>query len=327
MSIQFYNPATLASDYFFSKNNYHHAVLSISGNIHTLFLDGSMVSQIINAGNIFATYSNFNKLFIGCRGSDLSYGFTGRIDDFRIYNRTLLQADVSNLFLYSYNPFSAELYFKFDKDFKNYGTRIAVTDATKSGSSPVIGTRAGKSCLTITTNNDYVYFPAFGDSSTTAIPNRFSFCFWIDISGNGTSNEIETMSIADRLFSTTSSMFQGDTSITNTTNVMFGAFIGNNPGWTNLFTSSISNAVNNWYHVTFVMNKTGNCSIYLNGLLKATTSSTPSYQSLSDYYIILGRPGDTATNRPFQNSGMREFMYFSRALTAKEIMQIYTITA
>lgn len=93
MSIQGYNQAGLASGKTFVSGTYHHAVLSISGTTHTLYLDGSMVAQNTNAGNIFAAYSSFNKLNIGCAG-DLSYGFTGKIDDLRLYEKALLQSDV-----------------------------------------------------------------------------------------------------------------------------------------------------------------------------------------------------------------------------------------
>jgi hypothetical protein len=92
-----YNQVTLASGNYFNSGTYHHVVLSISGTTHTLYLDGSMVAQNTNAGNIFAAYSSFNQLKIGCDGS-MQYGFSGKIEDFRIYTRPLLQADVSALY-------------------------------------------------------------------------------------------------------------------------------------------------------------------------------------------------------------------------------------
>ena len=92
-----YNQATLASGKSFNSGAYHHAVLSISGTIHTLYLDGSMVAKNTNAGNIFATYSSFNQLNIGCDGT-MQYGFSGKVEDFRIYQRPLLQSDVSALY-------------------------------------------------------------------------------------------------------------------------------------------------------------------------------------------------------------------------------------
>ena len=59
--------------------------------IYTLYLDGSVISINILDYNIPSTIS---KLLIGCT-ADLSYGYTGYIDDFKIWNRTLPASDIS----------------------------------------------------------------------------------------------------------------------------------------------------------------------------------------------------------------------------------------
>jgi len=95
MSLTGYNPATVST---FTSGTYHHVALSISGTIHTLYLDGSAVAINTNAGNVFSTYTSSRKnLYIGCAG-DLSYGYTGIVDDFKIFNRALPATDISAIY-------------------------------------------------------------------------------------------------------------------------------------------------------------------------------------------------------------------------------------
>lgn len=111
MSLTGYNENSTTISNAFSSGIYRHVALSISGTIHTLYLDGQVVATNTNAGNIFSIYtSEIQNLYIGCAG-DLSYGFTGLIDDFKIFNRTLPLADISAIYIankpfYFYENFS-----------------------------------------------------------------------------------------------------------------------------------------------------------------------------------------------------------------------------
>jgi hypothetical protein len=79
----------------FSSGNYRHVALSISGSTHILYLDGSAVAVKYDADNIFSIYtSTIQNLYIGC-ASDLSYGYTGSIDDFKIWNRALTAYEIN----------------------------------------------------------------------------------------------------------------------------------------------------------------------------------------------------------------------------------------
>jgi hypothetical protein len=103
-SITGYNPATVSTA--LTAGTYRHVALSISGTVHTLYLDGSMVAQNIAAGNVFASYTSaISNVFIGC-ASDLSYGLTGSIDDFKIWNRVLPPTDISAIYYSQYIPFT-----------------------------------------------------------------------------------------------------------------------------------------------------------------------------------------------------------------------------
>ena len=100
-SITGYNPATVPT---LASGTYRHVALSISGTVHTLYLDGSMVAQNLTGGNVFASYTSaIQNLYIGCAG-DLSYGLTGSIDDFKVWNRVLPATDISAIFYANYVP-------------------------------------------------------------------------------------------------------------------------------------------------------------------------------------------------------------------------------
>ena len=94
-SITGYNPATVST---LASGTYRHVALSISGTVHSLYLDGSMVAQTLSGGNVFASYTSaISNLYIGCAG-DLSYGLTGSIDDFKVWNRALPATDISAIY-------------------------------------------------------------------------------------------------------------------------------------------------------------------------------------------------------------------------------------
>lgn len=102
MSLTGYNPSNTISTAF-SSGSYRHVALSISGTTHTLYLDGSAVAVNSNAGNIFSIYNSaIENLYIGCAG-DLSYGYTGIIDDFKIWNRVLSKTEINNICYSGFN--------------------------------------------------------------------------------------------------------------------------------------------------------------------------------------------------------------------------------
>lgn len=126
MSMQAYNSASVST---FSSGIYRHVALTISGSTHTLYLDGSAVAVNTNAGNIFASYpSTINNLYIGC-AADLTYGYTGIIDDFKIFNRALPPSDIKSITNNNVSSFT---------DLTTMGGLVFWLDATVSSS--IVGT-------------------------------------------------------------------------------------------------------------------------------------------------------------------------------------------
>lgn len=88
-------PVTLQSAFISDSNR--HVALTISGSTHTLYLDGTQVGINLSGGNMLTYGSAIPKIYIGCAG-DLSYGFTGIIDDFKIWNRALPLSEISVIY-------------------------------------------------------------------------------------------------------------------------------------------------------------------------------------------------------------------------------------
>lgn len=79
-----------------SMQAWHHAVLSHSGNIFSLYLDTVLVSS--SSLSIINPAGEFN---IGMNHNAMDVGFEGKIDEVVVYNRALSMAEIKQLFLYS----------------------------------------------------------------------------------------------------------------------------------------------------------------------------------------------------------------------------------
>jgi len=121
MSSIAFNPYTYTNG--FQSESFHHVALSISENIHTLYLDGIQVAQNISGGNIFAYSSEITNAIIGA-SKNLSNAFRGNIDDVRVYNYAINSTQVSNLYL----DRNLVNYYKFDTSnsihIPNYATLV-----------------------------------------------------------------------------------------------------------------------------------------------------------------------------------------------------------
>ena len=91
-----YNPVLYNQAYIdtISEGTYHHVALTISGNIHTLYYDGSAVAIYSNSKDLFPSISN---LYIGT-SANLTNGYSGSIQDFKVYNRALSSIDISYIY-------------------------------------------------------------------------------------------------------------------------------------------------------------------------------------------------------------------------------------
>ena len=298
MSLVGYNPATITG---FENGTYHHIALSISGTTHTLYLDGSAVAINSNAGNIFSIYkSAIQNLYIGCAG-DLSYGYTGIIDDFKIWNRALPDTDINAIYLANRVPVinSALFYFPLQNEtpianLGNYtGTYTLAYNATYS-------TISGKTGL----NCQYNALQVAGLS----ISNDYTICFWL------------YSPFYDSTFPFGTS-FGGSW---NNGNLLYLGNI-NSPSlqvrYTDYAMAIVGYELNTWAHFVFVVNSVTNImTIYINNVLAGSINISGNYHNLTTLEFPHYPSGLT-------DSYLRHLCVFNSTLTTAQISEIYTTTS
>lgn len=190
MSLQNVNSYTYTPG--FTQGQYHNAVLCISGNVQSLYLNGVLVGSTTTASNILSYYPTINQILLGCAG-DKSNGFTGYLDDFRIYKYAFNQSQVSSL----YSNRNLIAYYPFDTSFNNVANNIITTG--NNATLAYDATLVGNATISTTTDNYFVGTGALnltntaGTTSTayvnstckfsTYITNQLSISLWFKTTG------------------------------------------------------------------------------------------------------------------------------------------------
>lgn len=190
MSLQNVNSYTYTPG--FTQGQYHNAVLCISGNVQSLYLNGVLVGSTTTASNILSNYPTINQILLGCAG-DKSNGFTGYLDDFRIYKYAFNQSQVSSL----YSNRNLIAYYPFDTSFNNVANNIITTG--NNATLAYDATLVGNATISTTTDNYFVGTGALnltntaGTTSTayvnstckfsTTVTNQLSVSLWFKTTG------------------------------------------------------------------------------------------------------------------------------------------------
>ena len=265
MSIQSYTPYVYSSD--FISGEYHHVTLSISGTIHTLYLDGSAVAINTNAGNVFSTYSTIMNPVIGAQTLTLIQAFQGIIGDVRIYNYPISSDTISSLYLNR----NLVVHYTFDSSVNfmlpNYGTMMY--DASfVGGANTITPGYIGENALTVTNTEgaaatQYVYskpgIPDQVDWNFNAT-NGLTVSFWVNTSGATSGNIMRIFDIP------TTSGIQGLAVDISGNNMIYSGYSGFYMSGSN-FTTSLNGYT---YHVftnsgTLTVQESGNVEYLIIG--------------------------------------------------------------
>ena len=209
---------------------------------------------------------------------------------------------------------SADCYFKFDSDYKNYGTDSTIINCSSFGTTSFT-TLKSRNCVTFN-NNAYIISPSINFLTQST---KFSFCFWIYMPSDN--NVYETISIGNGNFNNNSSIFQGDVH-----DNYFDTYIAIPNYWTNLKGPSYTSK--QWTHICYTILANGssnsNITMYVNGQIYGPSySPNNTLKYLSSYYFIFGRAGDGAS-RYLNGGAISEFLaYQNRILTQTEVLEIY----
>lgn len=176
----------------FKSGDFHHAVLSISGNIHTLYLDGSAV-QVNNSGtDVLTTLGSITQTVIGAN-SIFNQAFRGIIGDVRVYNQAITATQVSNLYmnrnLIAYYPFDTSV----NTLTPNYAT--LQYDASMVGSPNLTPGFVGTSALQIANSNAVgvkatQYVIASPGNQTFDSTNGLTISCWVNFNSSTNTSKI-----------------------------------------------------------------------------------------------------------------------------------------
>jgi hypothetical protein len=308
-----YNPATVSTA--LTSGTYRHVALSISGTVHTLYLDGSMVAQNLSGGNVFASYTSaIPNVYIGC-ASDLSYGLTGSIDDFKIWNRVLPPTDISAIYYANlYNiTLTAHVYLPLISNTLNISTNTTTVSPNGSITFPTIGGKQAAYFINTanpgnnTTNPNYLTFP-FTYSST------FTFSYWVygvpPLAGDHTACVIANSSLTDLVLS--------DYYVSGFTTAAVYVALNSSAAWTN--TPDLSIPSSQWNHIAYTIN--GNVlKFYINGSLSRTVTGNRNMPNNAGSVVLLGK----SISRGFKGY-IRQFLFYTSSLTDSEIQAVYNAT-
>jgi hypothetical protein len=171
----------------FQIGQYHNAVLCISGTIQSLYLDGTLIATQTAASNILTSYSTINQIVMGCAG-DRSCGFSGYLDDFRMYNYALNASQITNLYMNR----NIVIYYPFDSSQNgltpNYAT--LTYDATFIGNTSIdvssTNINIGSGVLSINNTSEVTSYLKCTPEFTPSYTSGLSISLWFKTNGVST---------------------------------------------------------------------------------------------------------------------------------------------
>lgn len=298
-----------------ASSGWHHYAATYDGSIAKLYVDGVVVGSLATSGNI--AYSG-TPLNIG-RYDGGSYTFNGDIDDVRLYNRALTQAEVQQ----QYQSYDSQINLNTSPSAVQNNINAGLTgswpfngnakDTTPFGRN---GTLFGNTTLAANRYGEASRAYAFdgsGDyidmgSGTLSGSNDFSMAAWV----KSTQLTAYSGAIASGVSAGAQSAYIGTVAgaQVGTSNSLGGGFYGFNIG-------SGLGVINQWAHVALTYGS-GSVKLYINGTLTNTATYTP---SLSPGVLRVGRIG-TDTIYDFKGS-IDDVRLYNRVLSAVEVQALY----
>jgi hypothetical protein len=298
----------------------------------TMYVNG------VAAGGAFdgvTTYNPSTFLYFGARGNGVPSDFSnGSIDEVRIYNRGLTATEITNLYRSGASQYqsSAQSANYSNSGLVGYWSLNGNDTVWSSASTGVTYDRSGNNNTGTLINMNRSTTPAagklgqalnfdgtndvvnVGDPASGALDfgtGNFSVSAWIYRNSNGSVN-LRVLSKGaqnDNSGSAGYAFFGSD-------NVL--AFIVN-PGGPRTVIQATTTGTSNWYHATGVVDRAGNQSLYINGVLMSTTTAPAgSVSSVNSFNI--GRSSDGLLN---WDGKIDEVRTYNRALSATEIKNLY----
>lgn len=310
-----------------SLNKWQHVVLTWDGTKVRTYVN-NVLTDTYGTGLSGGLSNSTSDIRIGQRMEALNRGFNGIIDDARIYNRALTQAEVTKLYnmgagskagvspsTNSGSSLSTGLvgHWTFDGN-KIYGTQaydssLSYATGTISGATPTEG-KIGQA-MSFNGNSDIITLPALSLGDNWSLTLWFNLLDDWNVSGSGD----HIIYGAEGSTVDTYLIFRDDSGY----NGALG-FRTYNPT-TNLLSTTSSWKKNHWYFVALTCTSSSLKKIYINGVYENELSAVCTHQSGGNAHVL----GDYYTGSYDFDGRVDDVRLYNRVLSASEVQRLYNM--
>ena len=299
---------------YYFDDVWHHAVFAMGIDSHALYVDGQQVPLTYKGGNASSgncMWGTLDKVNLALRrSSEGEFGFQGALDDLRIYNRALTEAEIKELYGQANDGLVA--HYKFEGDATDSAGN---NDLTEHGVSYAAG-KVGQAA-TFDGIDDYLYKQDGGFKLT----NDFSISFWIKLDQEiGNPNAILSDSYDPNTWP--SDEGTGINFVLHPTYITNQGFVSSSVKQNlNYNTSLVSN---HWYFLTLTKSSSDGAYIYVDGKVVVYNSSmTKNFHYDSTDYFYLGVYENDGSKSGYYSGLIDDVRIYNRALTEAEVKELY----
>ena len=296
-------------DYFGYANNFnansnsnpstwYHFTYTYDGTTAKIYKNGELLGSQSKTWNTINN-SNLFKLGVGVGGE---LNFNGAIDDLKIFNYVLTDAEINNL--YTYNaliPLTDTAIYNFTFNNTYYDVTL-VNGFTSAGNFTTDRSGNINAALQLNNSGTMVSLPnlPIGNASR-------SVSVWIKMSSYFSDNYLFNY---------------GTLAANQAYGFSLKSNLINNYGWANDLTNATSIPLNTWKHLVVTFNtSTDLASIYLDGVL-VTSASKPDWNTSNVINFYLGRSSAGASSF---NGAVDDLKIYNYALSPSEITNLYNL--
>jgi hypothetical protein len=310
-------------------NAWNHIVIVRKSGVDTLaWVNGISQAYNLNESNgglktQDPTYSGLEKSSIGVAGGSTNFSLymkaNSQIDGINIWNRALTESEITEL----YNSGNGSQYISGDFYKPTTSDSLYLNNGTAVGGLTYVPGKVG-TAFNFNGTDAYVNM---GDVMNVGL-SSWSYGMWFNV------NNISSTRI---LFSKTlSGENTGRIRCSVTTGgVIRFAFAPTNTASTDDIDIQTTNTIslNTWYHVVFVLDRTNNMKIYLNGVLQSVTVSVAAnnlipysgvnFNNINPFRIGSATGADNTSPTGLFSGQIDAFNVWDRVLTQSEITELY----
>ena len=294
-----------------NANNWYNVGLNIDNNYNgTLYLNGLNVGTTSGGSSSISNIANYTQFILGGPSDNSSRSYNGYIQNFKVYNRTLLDSEMNSL----YNSVLVEdgLIINQSLGNVNISNIIKVGNVIISGVNKVSGISGGSALFVNTPGENQLPTNYITVLNSQKIRNTATASFWFNSTDGSHYQSILSFTESTLTPSNISLLVDYDT--TNKRIVVSAALPTQ---WVQVFSPNNSVLPNIWYHVAFTINASYNLICYLNGINIGSITGTG---IIIQYTLFqLGAGGNF---RGF-NGYIENFLVYNRVLSNSEVLSLY----